>query len=824
MESLLSELPDPRCKELLEELQSPLETATGHVIETRPQRKKQDSEKATPESNVNENEEHGLCASPTAGHDEIVDTPGSALDHSDAHGQLSVDACGHVRYLGRSSGFYLLQSSRTYHDGVFHFAGYDHAASKSDKSANEKVDPYTLPPSDLSSHLLKLYFDHFYPFLPLFYKKQLICPQDKTLSPLLLNSIYAVASRLSEDARVRSDPDDPDTAGELFYERAKRLLDDDYDVPRISTVQALILLSSHQQGASRTARSWLYSGMAFRMALDLGLNRDTKHWKLSLDEQERRKRVFWCCFMVDRLTSAVYGRSLTFDERDCDVPFPSEDDEEPLPCTTDDRSSARLLDVFVQNIKLCDILGHVLKNIYYAKSRLHISRQQIEHLLTTLHQQLTTWHTRLPTSLQYNIPNTEDGQMVPDPPYYVNQIHMLYHTCMILLHRSFIPGPMQAVETSFASYDICVSSARAILHMVSIMRADAHLRNVTSYAVYYAFTAGIIFIKMAASQKQPFAFDAKVNVNTIMRALEEMEKTWLHAGRCCNILGELAGLKDIKLVSDEYVPRRLSRITTPLPAIAVPNSPELPHHAPPYHQQPSLSTPSSSVDTNSQSPAMALINKRHDPLTFGSSPASTTSHIINGSTNDLSHPSMPSTASISMPIGPSIPITGMDPYAAPGSILTRARVVSPQSASQVDSNVSSTYPARSSVFPLQENADSFGTAFWGVPTSLDPEAWSQYFAQGASTPTSTSINFGNMASPSFDSQSLSNVAYTLFAPSSTSPSSPSPLIQSPFTASPMTTSVTLMSPTRKDILQIRRSNPLSPTSSFLFNSSLDNGP
>ncbi|KAI8063592.1 fungal-specific transcription factor domain-containing protein [Gongronella butleri] len=717
-----------------------------------------------------------------------MDTPGSPTHSvgSETHGQLSVDACGHVRYLGRSSGFYLLQGSRTFHDGVFHFAGYDHTTSSATKNTNKDqvVDPYTLPPTDLSEHLLTLYFERFYYVLPLFYKKQLVCPEDKTLSPLLLNAIYAVASRLSDDIRVRSDPDNPDTAGDLFYERAKRLLDDDYDVPRISTVQALILLSSHQQGAAKTARAWLYSGMAFRMALDLGLNRNAEHWHLSLEEKERRKRVFWVCFMVDRLTSAVYGRALTFDERDCDVPFPAVDDDEPLPQNPGDtRPPARLLQLFIKNIKICDILGHVLKNIYYAKSRHHVSRQQIEHVLSTLHQQMIGWHERLPPSLQYEIPDTENGQVLPDPPSYISQLHMIYHTTMILLHRSFIPGPMQDVETSFPSYDLCINSARANLHIISIMRGEKHLRHVTSYTVYFAFTAGIIFIKMAASSEFNTAFDAKVNVNTIMRALEDMEKTWLHAGRCCNILGELAGLKDINLVSDEYVPRRQSRVASPPPAIAVPNSPE-----PTYDEQVKMET-------------------IHDKPTMLHHPSS--------SSSSSSSPPQSLAITSSSASEQSIPVaTNVDPFAAPGTIVSHAQsAYTAPTMADASPSQQQHHPATS-----KPKIDLYGTAFWGVPTSTDPEEWNQYFAQGANTPTSTMVNNNSTTMPtsssSFDSQSLSNVAYALFNPAIDQ----SPLIQSPSIISPSSMIPTSPATTSsgKDHLRRAHTMPVSPSSSYLF--------
>lgn len=288
MEGLLNRLSkeDPKSKELLDELNSPLETATGNVIKSRPVRRKNEIKESvdSPTSNkqqqnrkspstthttftnksddISNNSPATLCESPILSHHDLTETPSSPDSVSDSTGQLSMEEGGHVRYLGRSSGFYLLQGSRTYHDGAFHLSGYGHK-TVSTSSNPDHLDPFALPPSDLSEHLIGLYFKHFYPLLPLFYKRQLIPLGEpkESISPLLLNAIYAVASRLSNDVRVRSDPKSQDTAGDVFFERAKRLLDDYYDVPRISTVQALLLLSSHQQGAMKSARAWLYSGM-----------------------------------------------------------------------------------------------------------------------------------------------------------------------------------------------------------------------------------------------------------------------------------------------------------------------------------------------------------------------------------------------------------------------------------------------------------------------------------------------------------------------------------------------------------------------------------
>lgn len=517
------------------------------------------------------------------------------------------------------------------------------------------------------------------------------------------------------------------------------------------------------------------------MALDLGLNRNSEHWNIAPEERERRKRVFWCCFIVDRLITAIYGRALSFEERDCDVPFPTIDDDEPIHSSIDkstERPPLRILETFINCIKLCDILGHVLKNIYYAKARHHSSSHHIDHVLKTLHHQLTSWLSHLPSSLQYKPPNTEIGEIVPDPPLVVGQLHMIYYTTMILLHRSFIPGPSQTVESqlSLPSYDYCVLGARSILNIINIMHGENHLKYVVNYSVYFTFTAGIIFIKMASSSEFNTAFDAKVNVNKIMSALDEMENTWMNASRCCNILGELAGLREINLECDKnatrYVPRRVSKASSPPLAIDVPNSPE-----PSEENSIIISSEEDQNMTEEQQNFNSNIpssqssykdiplekdyadNKDSKNVTYSSS---------SSSSSRLEHQQLPTTSNMAS-------ASNMDPFAAPNMVLN----------------------SQQNQIQQQSKLDHFGTFFWGVPSSLNIEDWNQYFSQGVSTPTSiqsktpftdnaTLISFHDITSnniPGF-SRSFQSSPFEQTTVSSLSPNIASPNIASPTSSSP----------------------------------------
>ncbi|OBZ84950.1 Nitrogen assimilation transcription factor nit-4 [Choanephora cucurbitarum] len=753
---------DVRTIELLKELRAPLETSSGETIEARPQRRQRRRQTKPNTAVTHDSSISGrlFTDSPTAlSHSDFDDLSQSHIigsspspppqsyrsnsGHEDPSGSLTMDENGLVRYLGKSSGFYLLSNSRTYQNGAFHFSGYMHkrkAFSEDEDSSGERedypmmpekrhlVDPLELPPKDLSEHLIVLYFTHFYPVLPLFYKRRLNCAGSSPVSPLLLNAIYAIASRVSPDRRVRSDPNIPETAGDIFFERARCLLDEYYDTPRISTVQALLLMSSHQMGAMKAARAWLYSGMAFRMAQDLGLNRNCDHWSILPEEREHRKRVFWCCYVVDRITSAVYGRSSNFEERDCDVPFPSIDDDEPIKAKDNSsRPPASLLQVFIETIKVCDILGHVLQNIYYANAKYHTTdSQHLDYILTTLNRQLSEWHSRLPESLQYHPPNTQNGEKGPDPPSAICQLHLIYHTTMILLHRSFIPGPTQKhLPISLPSYKLCESAATSILDIVNIMLGEDHLRYMYNFSVYYVFTAGIIFIKLASSNDAGKAFDAMLNVNRIMRALDELEHTWMSAARCSNILGELAGLRDIKLECNKYVPKNVSK-SSPPPSIAVPNSPVLNNNSTLVQKEPNSSSsydPSNNTWNSQQEQAAMNEGNYHAGFTGAQIPISSVRRSIedNGQERQTSYDLSSSSSSP--------PLSGYQP------VMTQHHQPSTSSSSMSSStNYFDIKPATDpfeapGIIPNNEpqGFDVLGTAFWGMPTSLDTNEWDNYF-------------------------------------------------------------------------------------------------
>lgn len=186
---------------------------------------------------------------------------------------------------------------------------YDQMEDPLTSWTNVTTDP------ELVRHLISMYFCWHYSFFTtlskdLFMKEfQLGMPppgsrrKSKYCSPLLVNAMLALGCHFTSLPAARAVRDDSATAGDHFFREAKRLIleNDLHEVAALTTVQALALMSVREAGCGREAKGWVYSGMSFRMACDLGLNIDMSgKSKIEETEEDARRITFWGCFLFDK--------------------------------------------------------------------------------------------------------------------------------------------------------------------------------------------------------------------------------------------------------------------------------------------------------------------------------------------------------------------------------------------------------------------------------------------------------------------------------------------------------------------------------------------
>ncbi|PYH83891.1 ATP-dependent DNA ligase [Aspergillus uvarum CBS 121591] len=394
----------------------------------------------------------------------------------------------------------------------------------------------------LISHLMQMYFTWHYPFFTtlsrdLFYRDYVRGVSSQYCSSLLVNTMLALGCHFSSWEGAREDPGNSATAGDHFFKEAKRLFfeNDEHANAKLCTVQALALMSVREAGCGRESKGWVYSGMSFRMASDLGLDFDSTSLgvrNLSEEEIDARRITFWGCFLFDKCWSNYLGRQPQWTVGDIGVSmpeiFPNEDAAMWSSYTDaggaeDQAQPSRTRAIAVQISKLCQINGDLLVFFYDLKPKDKLSSKQTElKKLSEIHTRLETWKKDLPKEL-----GPQDGQL---PQALL--MHMFYQLLLIHLYRPFLKYTKSTspLPQHVSPRKLCTQAASAISKLLRMYKRTYGFKQICNVAVYMAHTALTVHLLNLPEK------NAQRDVVHGVRHLEEMGESWLCARRTLRIL------------------------------------------------------------------------------------------------------------------------------------------------------------------------------------------------------------------------------------------------------------------------------------------------
>lgn len=133
----------------------------------------------------------------------------------------------------------------------------------------------------------------------------------KYWSASLLMSLCALGTLMSD-----TEGENRRLSDQFFLAAESILMVSGLTKPSIPNVQAFLCLAFYEIGRGNLSKGWGFSGIAFRMAQDLGFQRDPKNWvshDVSLatnEDAEIRRRIYWGCYISDKLISLILGRPL----------------------------------------------------------------------------------------------------------------------------------------------------------------------------------------------------------------------------------------------------------------------------------------------------------------------------------------------------------------------------------------------------------------------------------------------------------------------------------------------------------------------------------
>lgn len=404
-------------------------------------------------------------------------------------------------------------------------------------------------------HLLNMYWNWHYPFFTtlskeLFWRdfmkgKPATAPMVSFYcSAPLVNAMLALGCHFTDVPGALASPGDSKTKGDHFFAEAKRLVfdHDEYASPSLTTTQALALMSVREAGCAREARGWVYSGMSFRMAQDVGLNLDSLGLvtgdkdQMDEDEIDARRITFWGCFLFDKTWSNYLGRLPQLPKSSYNVSkyevYPAEDSDSWAPYTDNgfDQSlsqPARTRAIGLQLSSLCEISSDLLLFFYHPK---HIGRSSGKSVelkkLSELHRQLEDWRKDLPSEFE-----PKDGQL-PN----VILMHMFYHLQYIHLFRPFLKySPSTSpLPPHVSPRRVCTANAGSISKLMRLYKKLYNLRQICNIAVYMLHSACTIHLLNLPEKT------AKRDIIHGVKHLEEIAEDWLCARRTLSIISVLA--------------------------------------------------------------------------------------------------------------------------------------------------------------------------------------------------------------------------------------------------------------------------------------------
>jgi hypothetical protein len=151
---------------------------------------------------------------------------------------------------------------------------------------------------------------------------------------------------------------------------------------------------------------------------------------------------------------------------------------------------------FQQLCLLSKIMTKIINTFYVVGATPHNAQASLQ----LVDNALEAWRENLPTHLDFQPRLLQSSSTLCPPPNLMN-VHALYHSLLILLHRPFISdGHLRSMATASLSWGRCTSAARSITSISLAWRTAYTLRGapyLLSYAIYVACT---IHVRNAASK------------------------------------------------------------------------------------------------------------------------------------------------------------------------------------------------------------------------------------------------------------------------------------------------------------------------------------
>ncbi|KUI54730.1 Cutinase transcription factor 1 alpha [Cytospora mali] len=388
-----------------------------------------------------------------------------------------------------------------------------------------RIPPELMPDDETALEYFDVFFANIHPYVPVldrtaFYRQW---QNDReSMSPLVLEAIFALAGRIADEPGE----------GQQWLALATRHADSFMDMPRLSTLQALLLILKAREAAPRRGyfyRSWMSIVQCVQMGKELGLDDHFEDHKAgrpcgsSAADCTLKTRIWQTIFVCETMIGSSQGRT------DLSVDLDSVDFGLPRPFTSGDDSDYQVTRNFTY-------LARVVRNIARMNrvySRIHKHKDWgCDPDFVQINPEASAWLNDLPPDLCVNEP--PDGS----PPWlassFIGNLHSYYHLSVILLHRPQLthhePTGMDGQWKQHMM--LCYNSAKtlcrlqeAVLQTFGLSGLQCMQRGI-NFTLYCILSCIVLHLVALTSPDPDLNTDAREYFTRHMRLLEKCMHAW----------------------------------------------------------------------------------------------------------------------------------------------------------------------------------------------------------------------------------------------------------------------------------------------------------
>lgn len=305
--------------------------------------------------------------------------------------------------------------------------------------------------------------------------------------------------------------------------------------------------------------TWHWMGVAISLAHTIGLHRNPVATGMENSKKKLWKRVWWSCFMRDRLVALGMRRPTRIQDEEFDVPMLEESDFEiqvlpgdntviPVECSLlrDETMQRELAQMCIKKAQLCLCISRMLRTQYSVLIRDNMKPENTTNSTMMLFpnktadnvesvnevdEDLARWMNSLPKSCQYRaIEQEEVKQGRSTLAVQRTLLHMVYYTTISALHRPlFLPSsPHNLLATSRDVQELSRLKVRAAATHITQMAAELHHSRLEKYlpttgvtVILPAMIIHLLEMKSADGQNREQAIRGFRQCKRVMEKLRE---------------------------------------------------------------------------------------------------------------------------------------------------------------------------------------------------------------------------------------------------------------------------------------------------------------